>query len=278
MDSLQPTLTTTMNEQTPVDQAFYHEVSTQSDTESAASTVPPDETPSCVTANITGGPGCGENDQVMRVPSRSLREVAKHDYAYRAYEEAMDGATATATATATPSKSRRRKPGLGKRARESTDLDFVLDEFSQKVRRQGQAWTEEIQKLRDELAILNDQKNRLQEELRISNSEKDCLRQQLVMSNHERDRLREDFTISKQQNDEKIRDLQRVVDDQKKSTYLLCQGCGEAKKYWRIFGCGHAFCTGCISEFNTKEPLFNSCCPCCQEPIQICINFDPKTL
>ncbi|KAL3707130.1 hypothetical protein TMatcc_008144 [Talaromyces marneffei ATCC 18224] len=127
-----------------------------------------------MTINITSRPGCGENNQVIRVPSRSLREVAKHDYAYRAYKEAMDAATATATAT--PSKLRRRKPGLGKRAREPTDLNSMLDEFSQKVRRQGQAWTEEIQKLRDELAILNDQKNRLQEELRILNSEKDYLR------------------------------------------------------------------------------------------------------
>jgi hypothetical protein len=120
MDSLQPTLAMTVNEQFPVDQEFYHEFLTQSDTESPTSTVPLDETSSCETARITIKPDCGDNDRRTRVPSRSLREVTTHDYAYRAYKEAMDAATAA------PSKSRRRKPGLGKRAREPTDLDSIL--------------------------------------------------------------------------------------------------------------------------------------------------------
>lgn len=44
--------------------------SQKSDTESAESTAPLDETPSWVTA-VPGG----ENDPVTRVPSRSLREL-----------------------------------------------------------------------------------------------------------------------------------------------------------------------------------------------------------
>ncbi|KUL81297.1 hypothetical protein ZTR_10437 [Talaromyces verruculosus] len=109
----------------------------------------------------------------------------------------------------------------------------MLDEFSQKVRRHGQAWTDEIRKLREELEILQDQNSRLQEQITTANGEKDRLREELIMSNHERDRLRDESTISNQQNDEKIRDLQRVVDERTNFTSLACQGCGEGKKYWR---------------------------------------------
>ncbi|OKL55579.1 hypothetical protein UA08_09158 [Talaromyces atroroseus] len=264
----------TTNEQIPVDQAFYHGLFSQSDTESRASTVPLDETSSCENANTIAEPDYRENDQGVRVSSRSLREVTKRDYTYEDYQKQMDAATATVT----PCKSRRRKTGIGKRTREPADLGSMLDEFSHKVRRHGQSWTDEIRKLREELEILHDRNNRLQDEITTANGEKDRLREELIMSNQERDRLRDESTISNQQNDEKIRDLQRVVDERTNFTPLACQGCGEGKKYWRILGCGHAFCTGCISELNTKEPLFNSCCPCCQEPIQICINFDPKAL
>jgi hypothetical protein len=121
MHSLQSTPTLTMSEQIPVDEAFYYEVPAQSQTQSPASTVPLDETSSCETANIVITDS-SDNDRVTRVPSRSLREVTKHDYAYRAYKEAMDAATAASTS----SKSRRRKPGLGKRGREPTDVDSML--------------------------------------------------------------------------------------------------------------------------------------------------------
>jgi hypothetical protein len=122
IDNPQPTFTMTMDEQIPVDQAFYHEFLTQSDTESRASTVPLDESSSCENAGIIVKPDCRENDQGARVASRSLREVTKHDYAYQAYKEVMDAATATVT----PCKSRRRKTGIGKRTREPTDLGSML--------------------------------------------------------------------------------------------------------------------------------------------------------
>jgi hypothetical protein len=113
----------TMNEQILVDQAFYHELFLQSDTESRASTVPLDETSSCENANtIVVKPDGRENDQGARVSSRSLREITKYDYAYRAYKEVMDAATATVT----PCKSRRRKTVVGKRTREPTDLGSML--------------------------------------------------------------------------------------------------------------------------------------------------------
>lgn len=99
------------------------------------------------------------------------------------------------------------------------------------VQHHGQAWTDEIQKLQEELEILHDQNNHLQEEITTANGEKDRLREELIMSNHKRDRLREESTISNQQNNEKIRDLQRVVDERTNFTYLVYQGCGETKKY-----------------------------------------------
>jgi hypothetical protein len=58
--------------------------SQKSDTEFAGSTAPLDETPPWVTA-VPGG----ENNPVTRVPSHSLHEVTKHDYAYQAHKEAM---------------------------------------------------------------------------------------------------------------------------------------------------------------------------------------------
>ena len=111
-----------MNEQIPVDQAFCHELFSQSDTESRASTVPLDETSSCENANTIIKPDYRENDQGVRVSSRSLREITKHDYAYQAYKEGMDAATATFTLC----KSRRRKTAVGKRTREPTDLGSML--------------------------------------------------------------------------------------------------------------------------------------------------------
>ncbi|KUL81767.1 hypothetical protein ZTR_09243 [Talaromyces verruculosus] len=229
----------TMNEQIPVDQAFYREFITQSDTESCESTLPQDETLSCENAGMIVKPDC--LDQGARVSSRSLREVTKHDYAYQAYKEVMDAATATAT----PCKSRRRKTGLGKRARDSTDLASMVDEFSQNVRRRGQALTDEIRELREEVETLNELNSYLQEKIATANGEKDRLQEELIMSNHEKDRLREESAISNLQKDEKIRDLQRIVDERANFTYLVCQECGEARKYWRVFGCGHVFCTGC---------------------------------
>lgn len=101
--------------------AYSYEVSTESHTQSPASTIPLDETSFCETASI-GITGSGDNDRMTGVPTRSLREGTKPDYAYRAYEEAMH----TATATSTASKSRRKKPGLGKRGREPTDLSSIL--------------------------------------------------------------------------------------------------------------------------------------------------------
>ncbi|RAO71515.1 uncharacterized protein BHQ10_007527 [Talaromyces amestolkiae] len=181
------------NEQIPVDQAFYYERFSQSDTESRASTVPLEETSSCVNGNTIVQPDFRENNPGMRVSSCSLREVTKHDYADQAYKEVMDAAAATVS----PSESRRRKTGIGKRTRELTDLDFMLckDEFSQEVRRHGQAWTDEIRKLREELEILQDRNHRLQEEITIANAEKDRLRAELILSNRERDCLREESAM-----------------------------------------------------------------------------------
>lgn len=103
-----------MNEQIPVDQEFYI------DTGSPASTVPLDETSFCKTPSTIIEPDCGDDDQRTRVPSRSPREITKHDYTYRAYDEVPDAATAAT------GKARRRESGLGKRAREVTDLDSAL--------------------------------------------------------------------------------------------------------------------------------------------------------
>lgn len=111
-----------IHEQIPVDQAFYHELFSQSDTESRASTVPLDETSSCENANTIVKPDYRENDQGARVSSRSLREITKHDYAYQAYKKVMDAATATVS----PWKSRRRNTAVGKRTREPTDLGSML--------------------------------------------------------------------------------------------------------------------------------------------------------
>jgi hypothetical protein len=77
----------TMNEQIPVDQAFYHELFSQSDMESRASTVPLDETSSCENANTIAELDYRENDQGVRVSSRSLREVTKRDYTYEDYKK-----------------------------------------------------------------------------------------------------------------------------------------------------------------------------------------------
>ena len=122
IDNVQLSFTMMRNEQIPVDQAFYYERFSQSDTESRASTVPLEETSSCENGNTIVQPDFRENDQGMRVSSCSLREVTKHDYADQAYKEVMDAAAATVS----PSESRRRKTGLGKRTREVTDLDSML--------------------------------------------------------------------------------------------------------------------------------------------------------
>ena len=88
--------------------------------ESRASTVPLDVIPSGDNVDIIKS-DCREKGQRARASSRSLRDVSKRDYAYHAYKEVMDAATATAN----PCKSRR-KTAIGKRTRDPTDFGSII--------------------------------------------------------------------------------------------------------------------------------------------------------
>lgn len=70
--------------------------------------------------------------------------------------------------------------------------------------------------------------------------------------------------------------LQQDLDKRKNRKYLQCRICQQSKEYWRILGCGHIYCTACISHMDTVEPLFNSHCPCCRTPIESCKPFYPE--
>jgi DNA repair exonuclease SbcCD ATPase subunit len=119
------------------------------------------------------------------------------------------------------------------------------------VRDQGQAWISKIKNLENALRIVYKQREDLKEKLRASE---------------------EKLSASEEQTQK----LQRALDKRKNLKYMQCRICDRTKENWRILGCGHVYCTICISEMNMVEPLFNSNCPECREPIESCTRFYPN--
>ncbi|OKL55247.1 hypothetical protein UA08_09473 [Talaromyces atroroseus] len=176
-----------------------------------------------------------DDDQTAASTSRPRRANKRPlDYSYRDYEQLME-----AVAARNPPRRRKRQKNA-----DTLSLESTLEQFSQDVRDQGQAWIQEIKDLRYALRSLYERREDLEEKLRAS--------------------------------EEKTQKLQRALDERKSLQYLQCQICYKSKEYWRVLGCGHVYCTTCISDMNTAEPLFNSNCPCCRERIVSCKALYPE--
>ncbi|EED17285.1 hypothetical protein TSTA_111290 [Talaromyces stipitatus ATCC 10500] len=143
----------------PVRRAEPSHQGTQTFMDSPPSTLSLDESLLCNTENAAESIIVLDDDdeQAQATTSRPRRANRRQlDYSYPDYEHLMN-----AVAARNPSRKRKRQKDS-----DALSLESILDQFSQDVRDQGQAWISEIKDLRFALKIVYEQKEDLKEKLR----------------------------------------------------------------------------------------------------------------
>jgi hypothetical protein len=113
----------------------------------------------------------------------------------------------------------------------------------------------------------------IEDKLLVSVKENEVLKQQ----NNELKQLNDEFKRQidgpKQQNDESKRQidgLKRQNEELKTSQVVACPICLESKKKWKIIGCGHVMCAGCVRQLKDHKAFWDHPCPTCRKSIQHC--------
>jgi Zinc finger, C3HC4 type (RING finger) len=188
-----------------------------------------------------------EDDRLAQSsPRPRLAKARRPDYAGQAFLDAIDGA-------GTGSSHRRKR----KREHASTDADpaevtAILVSISHlNFRfRLTVLQDESYDKIRHYCHLLDNKVKKLENRLLASNQENEVLKRQNEQLTEQNDQL-------------------------KKCKALICSICMDPKEEWKILGCGHMLCLGCVHDLKDCNLFWDCPCPMCRKPIQLCADCYP---